>query len=268
VDVSQNGEASVVAALVGPGWPRYLVDVGAHDGHSLSNSFAFLQLGWAGVLVEPLPEAFARLADRYAERPDVRCVQAACANAEGEMQLVVGDDGPWPMTSTLRAGAHGKTSVSVRVRTLTNLLDECEAPLDFSLLLVDAEGVDHEVLQGLDFDRYRPRVVVTEDDPGDPEQHDAKYALLEERGYVLYTVIAATNSVWVRPERLPRPLLRPEEAAGTVDRETLERRCAELARSRDEIWSRLVVIETSRSWTWTKPLRALGRKLRALARGR
>ncbi len=101
--MSQNGEAGVVATLVEPGWPQYLVDVGAHDGHSLSNSYPFLQVGWSGVLVEPLPQAFGRLEARYADRPDVSCVQAAIADSNGEMPLAVGDDGPSPMTSSLRA---------------------------------------------------------------------------------------------------------------------------------------------------------------------
>jgi FkbM family methyltransferase len=280
LDVSQHGEAGVVAALIDPGWPRYLVDVGAHDGRSLSNSFPFVQLGWSGVLVEPLPEAFEHLAELYRDRPDVRCLQLACAATDGERQLVVGEDGPAAMTGTLRAGARGTTTVPVKVRTLTTVLDECDAPRDFSLLLVDAEGMDHEVLSGLDLTRYRPRVIVTEDDP---EHLAAKYGLLQERGYVLYTVIAATNSIWIssewapaapqagdrtaEAEALPTPLLSPQEAIRTVSRDVLERRCAELERSRDEIWRRLVVVETSRSWRLTRPLRDLVRHLRFLRRG-
>src|SRR3954468_76817 len=109
VDVSQHGEAGMLAALVEPDWPRYLVDVGAHDGRSLSNSYPFLQQGWAGLLVEPLPAAFERLESLYRERSDVRCVQAACASGEGEMPLAIGDDAALPMTSTLRPG--GKREV-------------------------------------------------------------------------------------------------------------------------------------------------------------
>jgi FkbM family methyltransferase len=265
LDVSQNGEAGVVAALVEPGWPRYLVDVGAHDGRSLSNSFPFLQLGWAGVVIEPLPQAFARLAELYARRPDVLCVPAACAASDSEMRLVAGDDGPSTMTSTLRAGAPGKGGVSVKVRTLTSLLDECGTPHDFSLLLVDAEGMDHEVLSGLDFERYRPRVIVTEDGAGDA----AKYRLLQERGYVLYAVVAATNSIWVSSAfaREASPLTH-EEAIRTISRDTLERRCAELERSRDEIWRELMVVQTSRSWRLTRPLRYLGRRFRERSKTR
>src|SRR3954465_2889471 len=173
VDVSQHGEAGMLAALVGDGWPRYLVDVGAHDGRSLSNSFPFLQLGWSGVVVEPLPQAFSQLSALSRDRPDVHCVQAACAAEEGEMALAVGHDAPVAMTSALRPGGE----LTVTVRTLTSLLDEYAAPSDFSLLLVDAEGMDGEVLGGLDSERWRPRVVVVE---GNVD--------LRERGYRLYTV--------------------------------------------------------------------------------
>src|SRR3954469_8975571 len=140
LDVSQHGEASILASLVGDDWPRYLVDVGAHDGHSLSNSFPFLELGWSGVLVEPLPQAFSLLAERYGSRADVHCVQAACAEREGRMPLSVGSDGPLPMTSRLGSDGHG--DVEVAVQTLTSVLEEAGAPADFSFLLVDAEGTD------------------------------------------------------------------------------------------------------------------------------
>lgn len=270
LDVSQHGEASIVAALVEPDWPRYLVDVGAHDGRSLSNSFPFLQLGWAGTLVEPLPQAFERLAELYRDRPDARCVPAACSDWDGEGRLAVGDGGPTTMTSTLHAeGPRPGNSISVPVRTLTSVLEETEAPHDFSLLLVDAERRDHEVLAGLDFGRYRPRVVVTEDGVA---RHAEKYALLRDRGYALYTVVAGTNSIWVSSSlvtqglegRPATPLVSPQEAFRTISRPVLERRCAELERSRDEIWQRLMVVETSRSWRLTSPLRRVGRALRSL----
>ncbi|MEA2436919.1 MAG: hypothetical protein QOF65_1475 [Thermoleophilaceae bacterium] len=260
VDVSQHGEAGILAGLVRPEWPRYLVDVGAHDGRSLSNSFPFLQLGWSGVLVEPLPAAFERLAALYRERDDVRCVQAACAGEEGEMPLAVGEDAPLAMTSRLRGPGSGRKRVTVRVRTLTSLLGECSAPADFSLLLVDAEGMDQEALSGLDFERWRPRVVVTEDRATD---------LLSARGYVLYTIVGATNAIWVRADlaegELAGPgeaLLSPAEAMRTVPRKVLERRCRELERSRDEIWQRLMVVERSRTWALTRPLRSMARRIR------
>jgi FkbM family methyltransferase len=253
VDVSQHGEASILAALVEDDWPRYLVDVGAHDGRSLSNSFPFIELGWPGVLVEPLPPAFALLADRYASRADVRCVQVACAERDGRMPLSVGTDGPLPMTSRLG----GDSTVEVEVRTLTRVLDEAAAPADFSFLLVDAEGTDSAVLKGLDFERYRPRVIVTE---------DAAQDLLDERGYLLYTVVGGVNSIWIARElaaALGELPLSTEAVVERVGAAAWARRCTELERSRDEIWQRLVTLESSRSWRLTRPLRRLAeRRLR------
>jgi FkbM family methyltransferase len=249
VDVSQHGEGSILAALVEDDWPRFLVDVGAHDGRSLSNSFPFLELGWSGVLVEPLPQAFSLLSERYAARADVQCVQAACAERDGRMRLSVGTDGPLPMTSKL--GGDGG-DIDVAARTLTGLLLEAGAPADFSFLLVDAEGTDGAVLEGLDFDRFRPRVVVTE---------DAEPRLLEERGYELYTVVGGVNSIWIA-RGLAADLegdlpLSPEAVVERVGAAAWARRCAELERSRDEIWKQLVVLQESKSWRLTRPLRRL-----------
>jgi hypothetical protein len=50
----------------------------------------------------------------------------------------------------------------------------------------------------------------------------------------------------------------------SIDGAAWARRCAELERSRDEIWQQLMVLQSSRSWRLTRPLRAAGRKLRPL----
>lgn len=263
-----------MAALVGEAWPPFLVDVGAHDGQTLSNSRPLLALGWSGVLVEPLPAAFERLDALYRDRPDVHCVQAACADAEGQRQLHLGTDGPLTMNSSLHAQRGRRDAVTVTVRTLTSVLEDCDVPSDFSILLVDAEGADYEVLAGLDFERFRPRVVVTEDDLSAPDRHAAKTRLLGERGYVLYAVVG--NSIWIT-EQVARdaldvadpvpagPLMDREGALARAPKAALVRRCLELERSRDEIWGELEVVRRSHSWRATRPLRTLVQRVRAIA---
>ena len=262
-----------MAALVRPDWQPFVVDVGAHDGQTLSNSRPLLALGWSGVLVEPLPAAFERLDALYRDRPDVHCVQAACAEEEGERQLHLGADGPLTMNSSLRAQPGRRETVAVTVKTLTSVLEDCDAPSDFSILLVDAEGADYEVLAGLDFERFRPRVVVTEDDLRAPDRHAAKTRLLTERGYVLYAVVG--NSIWIT-EQVARealdiadpvpagPLTDREGALARAPKAALVRRCLELERSRDEIWGELEVVRRSHSWRATRPLRTLARRARTM----
>jgi hypothetical protein len=57
--------------------------------------------------------------------------------------------------------------------------------------------MDYEVLLGLDFTRYRPRLILTEEYPFNVAKHDAKYELLRDRGYQLKTVVNC-NSLWIR----------------------------------------------------------------------
>src|SRR5258708_30218490 len=56
------------------------VDVGAYDGETFSNSLFFEEtLSWRGLCIEPLPDAFARLAARRA----ATCVNCGASNFEG-----------------------------------------------------------------------------------------------------------------------------------------------------------------------------------------
>jgi hypothetical protein len=64
------------------------------------------------------------------------------------------------------------------------------------LLVVDVEGWELEVLRGLDFRRYRPRVLIIENLFHDPAYRD----FMQARGYELWRELAP-NEVYVRRER-------------------------------------------------------------------
>jgi FkbM family methyltransferase len=50
----------------------------------------------------------------------------------------------------------------IQTTTLTTILNHHQAPRDFELLSVDVEGVDYEVIRGLDFEQYSPKVICVE----------------------------------------------------------------------------------------------------------
>ena len=208
-DTSQAGEGAFLRALVQEDWPPYVVDVGAHDGMSLSNSYPFIQGGWTAVMVEPLPQVFAALSQRFADNPNVTCVNKACSSAPGRMPLFIGQDGPGGMLSTLCQDdnwwfrqVRTRHRIDVDVDTLTNLLSAQNFPKDFSLLLIDTEGMDYDVLQGLDFDMFRPRVIVSEQYILNQPKHNGRFRLLFDRGYVMCNQIGC-NYVFVLRECLP-----------------------------------------------------------------
>lgn len=59
-DYSQRGEQPVILDYF-KGFAGTLLDIGANDGITFSNSRALLELGWYGVLVEPSEKTFEQL---------------------------------------------------------------------------------------------------------------------------------------------------------------------------------------------------------------
>lgn len=202
---SQRGEDVVLRYLLPGDAPRFLFDVGAHDGSHLSNSEWFLANGWEGVLVEPSPIPFGRLSAKYVMHQGAHCVQAACSDHEGTETLFFGADGDHGTNATLCTDdnvwfetTRSPRSMAVPVTTLNRLCTDYRVPSVFGLLLVDAEGMDLEVLRGLDASKHRPLIVCTERYLHRPDKEAAKADLLRGWGLVQHGAVG-WNDLWVDP---------------------------------------------------------------------
>lgn len=199
-DTTMKGEFRIMRKLVKPGWPRIFVDVGANNGFYGSNSFPFVARGWRCVLIEPHPVAFERLQKLHAGKRRTTCLNIACGEQAGEFPLYLAindvtsratlctDDSP--MFQRVRS----KEFKMVRVERLESVLEAQGIAEDFGILSIDAEGMDYEVLLGLDLKRWRPRLIVTEDYKPKIEKK-AKH--LTEHGYQQVDKCDA-NSFWLR----------------------------------------------------------------------
>ena len=168
-DFSQNHEYQILKKLAAHCSHRYLVDIGAHDGESWSNSRPFILDGCNGILVEPIPLPFQQLQSIYIGWNHVKTLCMAASNETGEATLFIGSDGEIGMGSTLCTDQNewfdtqrSDESNTVKTDTLTNILANTDWPQNFGLLLVDAEGMDYEVLLSLDFSLWRPEIIVSE----------------------------------------------------------------------------------------------------------
>jgi FkbM family methyltransferase len=81
---SQNDEEAIIAAYFG-GATGQLLDIGAYDGVSFSNSRALIESGWSGALVEPLPEQAARCRALYGDNPRISVNECAVGPSDGRV---------------------------------------------------------------------------------------------------------------------------------------------------------------------------------------
>jgi len=194
-----DGELEMIESVLSLGACDWIVEVGANDPFTGSMSWPLIHRGWKAILVEPHPAAFKRLRREYQNNSRVSLVNKACSDQNGQLPLIIGSDGDWGSLSTLCTDDNPilnqrrtNNSIAVDVVRLEELLNEHNLPKHFGVLSVDTEGMDYEVLQGLNLSVFTPKLVITEDyAPKDM----AKYKILEEAGYILLGKCNA-NSVW------------------------------------------------------------------------
>src|SRR5262249_16658771 len=189
-------EQELVGEFLGQA-PGTFVEVGANDPVLLSQTYHLEQAGWRGILIEPLRECAQRLA--AARRARVFAVAAGAPEDDGrELPLLIAG-----ALSTLKASiVEDVRPAEVRpvpVRTLNSMLAEIGFErVDF--LSVDVEGAELAVLRGFSIARYRPRLILIEDDVQDLSKH----AYLKAHGYKLVPRTALNN--WYVPKQTDFPV--------------------------------------------------------------
>lgn len=181
------------------------VEVGANHPTRENQTWFLEQQGWTGVLVEPNPDLFEML---RTQRPRSRAVQAAVGEREGEVELLLGENDLHSTLSQVLDDPLSGKSIKVKLRTLDSILKEAGfAGVDF--LSIDVEGMELQVLQGLDLKRVSPQLILLEEHRRDY----AKHFHLRRHGYRLVRRTGRNN--WYVPAHSPatvRSLNTPAEA--------------------------------------------------------
>jgi FkbM family methyltransferase len=157
------GECDLVHLYFGRAKTGYYIEVGANEPKKSSQTWMLEQAGWTGLLIEPNPDLCDLLRK---ERPKSTVVQAACAGAAdvGRAKFHIAKNN---LHSSL-SGSHADFNpdilrvIEVDVLTLDSIIQSNSSPrVDF--LSIDVEGHQLSVLQGIDFKKHAPRLVMIED---------------------------------------------------------------------------------------------------------
>lgn len=142
----------------------FYIDVGANDPEADSVTKAFYDLGWRGINIEPVPQWFQRLQETRLR--DIN-LQLAVGSKPGEITLFeIPDTGLSTATKDFaerHEAEHGYQSRKLKVPldTLTNVCERYHtAPVHF--LKIDVEGMEKAVLEGIEFTKVRPWIVLVE----------------------------------------------------------------------------------------------------------
>jgi FkbM family methyltransferase len=182
-------EERLVREFFGGASSGFFVEVGANHPTRGSQTWHLEQAGWSGVLVEPQPDLAAFLVTaRKAKVFAVACTSPD--NAGRSLPLHVAGAGSSLDRDRMPPGARPRYVLKVPTRTLDGILDEAEAPSPIDFLSVDVEGHEVEVLRGLDFARWQPRLMLIEDHVASLHTH----RFLARRGYRL--VRRLSNNGW------------------------------------------------------------------------
>ena len=148
----------------------FFIEVGAFDGYHFSVTYALEAIGWNGLLIEGLP---ARAEACRARRPHSRVVHAALGRrgSSGTTTFTAVEDSYGGMLSyahgnteharQMASAKFGMRKVEVPLTTMDDLLADHTGPIDAAV--IDVEGGELEVLNGFDLDRFKPRVLLLED---------------------------------------------------------------------------------------------------------
>lgn len=149
-----------------------LVDIGANDGITFSNSKLLIENGWNAHLIEPSNEAYARLARLHDENPKVKTYTLAITQTDGKFTLnhsgalfntdtslvstlVEEEKGRWKRLNMkwYKQACKGYAWATFIKKTKLKEID---------FITIDCEGMDFEVLSQIDLEFHNVKCICVE----------------------------------------------------------------------------------------------------------
>lgn len=192
---SQDGEDMILKAIYEQkkGYKGFFVDVGAHHPVRYSNTNYFYKRGWKGINIEPTPSAIGAF-NTFRKRdinlnigigPEKTKLKFYCFNepalnsfSEEVSKRIDAESAKYKIIKEL----------DIDVLPLGDVLDQhlpANTTIDF--LSIDVEGLDYQVLLSNNWDKYKPSVILVEENVNVDELNNSPiYKFLKDKGYTFF----------------------------------------------------------------------------------
>ena len=249
----------------------FYIDVGANDPSIDSVTKALYDRGWHGINVEPLPSHHN---DLVQARPRDINLQCAAGATNGEIEVWECDIRGWATASAVVVAQHmanGHTGVfhKVPVFELTDICNQYVSD-EIHFLKIDVEGFEKSVIDGMDFSRFRPWILVIEATrPNSTEEvhYEWESDVLSADYEFAYTdglnrfYTAKEHSELLNLLRYPPNVFdgftRSEQLASEIKAQQAEAKAQQATERAEALTLNLNQMLTSTSWKLTAPLRAI-----------
>lgn len=171
--------------------PHIIVDIGAFDGVTISNSRMFIEKGWKGYLFEPFKPTYDKLVRNMHGFDNAMCLNVAVADRDGTQYLHRGGEGE----DTQLYVSDIKSDTPVITSTVKTLVESNAIPREIGILSIDTEGTDTEILDGIFAERIYPAFIIIESN--DQSSRLLQIELAHANGYHLLNILDM-NCIFVR----------------------------------------------------------------------
>tara|TARA_R110002111_G_scaffold149533_12_gene216494 strand:+ start:368 stop:1180 length:813 start_codon:yes stop_codon:yes gene_type:complete len=185
----------------------FFCDIGGNHPLKINNTLYFEELGWNGIVFEPLP----RMAKLWEKHRKAKLFPFALSDTEGDVEFtVIHGDNEWEdmlsyIDSTVKVNyEYEKEAIIVKTKLLKNILDAENITL-IDYMSIDVEGHELNVLQGIDFKRVKVNVITIENSFGGAgeKRHygdDLIREILFQNDFILWGRIIGLDDIFVRKE--------------------------------------------------------------------